>query len=399
MISPSEIKAKASKIWESQRIQRAYLSKEILFPIHIPLPKFSAKTMPANFQQIRTWITSLRDNSKTTLGYGYEITFKENEHRQLGHQSVPSQIYFTDATDFLRFINKQKDYQNFCKSVDLILSRQPQLKEWLDHNSEKVLLFSDKWNDLLTICDYFQQNPHPKKYLRELDIAGIDTKFIEQNKKILTELLDQVLPASAINREMQGYNAHNFEQRYGLNYDDLLIRFRILDKELASHLGVTDLSLPLKEFRHLSLPCQRIFITENKINGLAFPPLEKSIVIFGLGYGIQSLQNIDWMTNKQIFYWGDIDTHGFAMLSQLRGYYPATQAMMMDHHTLNAFRSLWVQEPAAKRCLAELPNLTAEEQILYKQLRGNFLGENIRLEQERISFDFFLTQLNLLKAH
>ncbi|WP_353620190.1 Wadjet anti-phage system protein JetD domain-containing protein [Thalassotalea sp. G20_0] len=28
-----------------------------------------------------------------------------------------------------------------------------------------------------------------------------------------------------------------------------------------------------------------MFITENKVNGLAFPPVADAIVIFGLGYG------------------------------------------------------------------------------------------------------------------
>jgi hypothetical protein len=34
---------------------------------------------------------------------------------------------------------------------------------------------------------------------------------------------------------------------------------------------------------HESAPLERVFITENEINGLAFPDVPGSLVIFGLG--------------------------------------------------------------------------------------------------------------------
>ena len=29
-----------------------------------------------------------------------------------------------------------------------------------------------------------------------------------------------------------------------------------------------------------------------------------------------------WLLEKEIYYWGDIDTHGFAIFNQLRGFLP-----------------------------------------------------------------------------
>lgn len=66
----------------------------------------------------------------------------------------------------------------------------------------------------------------------------------------------------------------------------------------------------------------RVYITENNINGLAFPPMEGSLVIFGLGYGVETLSTIPWLRKVGIIYWGDIDTHGFAILDRLRMTFP-----------------------------------------------------------------------------
>jgi hypothetical protein len=42
--------------------------------------------------------------------------------------------------------------------------------------------------------------------------------------------------------------------------------------------------------------------------------------------------------------------------------------------------------------------LSAEESALYDQLRQNHWGDRIRLEQEKIGFDFLLDALRIFKA-
>ena len=156
-----------------------------------------------------------------------------------------------------------------------------------------------------------------------------------------------------------------------------------------------DISLPLEQFQRLDPPVILVFITENKINGLSFPRIPGSMVIFGLGYGITGLKSIDWLQRCEIHYWGDIDTHGFAMLSQLRGYYQQTRSLLMDRNTLESFPKAWVEEEG-KRIVTELENLTAGEQTCYRLLCEDRLGKHIRLEQERIPFDRLMATLSMI---
>ena len=95
-----------------------------------------------------------------------------------------------------------------------------------------------------------------------------------------------------------------------------------------------------------------------------------------------------------IHYWGDIDTHGFAMLDQVRSYFPQTQSLLMDRATLLAHEILWGCEARPTR--AVLPHLNVEESALYEDLRLDRIAPSLRLEQERIGYDYVQATLRAL---
>lgn len=386
MISPEAIREKALKIWSSGRVLSASLTGESLFPLEVPFRKATAREALERFGEVRQWVNRLREGSREGKGFGYSLEFAEVNHRQLGPQRFPSRIWFETEGDFLRFIGKGKELERFRGLAEQTLAEQPDLKEWLERKPMKALENRDVWPETLAVCRFLRDNPRPGRYLRELDIPGVDGKFMERNRALLRELLDIILPTEAVEPEVTAMTGHGFEQRYGFRYDEPLIRFRILDAGLQGPWGVSDLSIPLTQFLALDPPCDLVVITENKVNGLTFPPLSGAMVVFGLGYGISSLRDTGWLGGKEILYWGDIDTHGFAILSQLRGYFPRTRSILMDRETLMEFQHLWGREEEDKRCTAELVNLDEPEQRLYRELQGNVLGGNVRLEQERIAF-------------
>ena len=129
----------------------------------------------------------------------------------------------------------------------------------------------------------------------------------------------------------------------------------------------------------------RVFITENEINYLAFPPAPDSLLVFGAGYGFDALAQAGWLADRALHYWGDIDTHGFAVLDQLRSRWPHAQSFLMDRPTLLAHSPQWTDEPQPTQ--RDLPRLAADERALYDDLRWLRLQDTpLRLEQERIGF-------------
>jgi len=266
----------------------------------------------------------------------------------------------------------------------------------IETNPMLILKYHDVLYDLIEVCKFFRKNPCRGQYIRQLDVTGVDTKFIEAHKLILKQMLDIILPSCRINEKYSAMANHGFEKRFHLRYDMPLVRFRLLDLDLIKKFGLQDISTTIDEFARLDLPVKKVFITENKINGLSFPMIKESMVIFGLGYGIQFLKNCAWLAKKHVFYWGDIDTHGFSILSMLRHYFPDVRSFLMDKKTLINFRKSWVNEPYDKRFVSSLSSLTDDEQSLFGDLVNNRYGDMIRLEQECISYGYLTTCLNVL---
>ena len=223
----------------------------------------------------------------------------------MGKQYMPILLEFTDIEALARYLGNWKQWQEFIATEKMLLQQCPQLKTWLSNNAIFIVKYHNVWRQLINVCQYFLNYPQPNCYLRQLDITGVDTKFIEQHKSILKSLLDELLPQSQINTDIEKLAEHGFEKRFGLLYEQPQIRFRLLDPLLAQEFSeVSDLSMPLAQFQQLNLLIDKVFITENKVNGLAFPPVNNAIVIFGLGYGIQSLKQVSWLNTCQIHYWG-----------------------------------------------------------------------------------------------
>lgn len=73
-------------------------------------------------------------------------------------------------------------------------------------------------------------------YLREIPIPGVDTKFIEQNRTVLAELIDELEP----DRADLLHPPNRFARRYGFAVKPTLVRLRSLDPRRPLYAGVTD---------------------------------------------------------------------------------------------------------------------------------------------------------------
>lgn len=393
LLTPADIRARAGRIWDSQQFLRSWLAGEVLFPVDFPVKVPSGPELVTRFAEVNAWLQGLRAESKKA---GYRLLEREVAHRQLGMQRLPVRVMIESEEDFLVLTNKRQAFARFKRLTEETRRRVPELEDFLRQKPLAALELAEAWGRLLTVCEFFRRSPRPGRYLRELDIEGVDTKFIEQHKAILRELLALALPVAAVEPSVRGLAQHGFERWLGLRYDPPLIRFRWLDPACAPA-GLTDLSLPLGDFAAYAPQVRRVFITENKVNGLSFPAQPGSMVIFGLGYGVQALAEVPWLKDRPIYYWGDIDTHGFAILSQLRSYFPQTRSMLMDRETLLAHRAFWGQEPEDRRSKGDPGGLSEAERELLQALQSDVIGERVRLEQERVPFSWLLRELAALE--
>ncbi|MFA7428581.1 MAG: Wadjet anti-phage system protein JetD domain-containing protein [Rhodospirillaceae bacterium] len=380
--TPADIRSHLQKQWDQGRVLRSLLGGEPLFPLTLTLRRPDSRTMLNNFAAVRAWAEGLEAGSRAGA---YRVVHETINHRQLGVNRVPQSVVIYRPEDALRILGRQSDADIVVRLAAVTLAAFPTLQDWLLRRPLTLLEHAEDWPRVLAVLEWFRTHPQSQVYMRQVDAPGVDTKFIESRRGLLMGLLDIVLPAEAI--DPTATRATGFEQRYGLVREPVLVRFRFLDPALRTMLpigAISDFSVPAEEFARLSLPVRRVVITENKTNGLAFPDMAASMVIFGLGYGLDRLADCQWLHTVEVLYWGDIDTHGFAILDRLRRKLPHSQSFLMDRLTLLKHEAHWAQEK--EPCSQELFHLTDAEQALYDDLQSNRLGERVRLEQERVRF-------------
>lgn len=387
--TPADLKAQLQKLWDRGLLLSSLTGShgaDEFFPRRLTLKGPNSREFSERFAEVRDWIAQL-----TAAAGTYRIVWRSVNHRVLGSNAVPAEIWIDSLADALSLLGKGRAAQQFNALLALTRKRQPELLPWLAKRPLRALELADDWPRLLDVVAWLRRHPRPGIYLRQIDLPGVHSKFIEGQRGVLAELFDLVLPSAALDATATGIGG--FCRRYGFLEKPLRVRFRILDAELTLLSAGTDQDITVTQqaFAQLNLPVTRVFITENEINFLAFPQVADALVVFGAGYGFENLSAAAWLLERDIRYWGDIDTHGFAILDQLRGFLPQTMSFLMDRQTLLTHRAFWGEEAQAET--RELLRLNCEETLLYDDLRQNRLGEGVRLEQEKIGFDFLVAAL------
>ena len=376
--TPAELRAQLMRRWDKGELLAEIVTPGDLFPLRLGLRGPTSSDLSERFDEVRTWAAGLQQSA------GCRLVMREVRHRVIGQNSLPGEAWVDTLDHALRLIGKAGDARVFRALLDAT-RLQPALRPWLQRQSLRALALAEVWPQLLDVVAWLQAHPRPDIYLRQVDLPSIHSKFIEAQRGVLSELLDLTLPADAIDTMASG--AAQFARRYGFRDKPLRVRLRFLDPEHPAWVSGADADYTVSQqaFARLAPDVRHVFITENEINFLAFPPAAGSLVVFGAGYGFEAMAGAAWLQQCGLHYWGDIDTHGFAILDQLRAQFPHAQSFLMDHDTLLVHQAQWTLEPQPTR--RDLPRLNEAERRVYDDLRWRRLrDEPLRLEQERINF-------------
>ncbi len=391
--SPADLRAQVQKRWDQGLLLRELVEPADFFPLRLTLKGPRSVDMSERFEAVREWVRDLQSQAKADSGRGYRLAWRTIRHRVIGNNTVPDEAWIDTPEDAFLLIGKTREVGRFAGIVNETRARMPPLLHWLARHPLRALALAEDWPRLLDMVAWLHAHPRPGIYMRQVDLPGLHSKFIESHRAVLSELFDTVLPEHAIDTSVAGING--FMLRYGFREKPVRVRFRLLDSERALFPGGMDQDITITHdaFAGLDTAASRVFITENEVNFLAFPPLADSMVVFGGGYGFDMLAHAHWLRRKVLHYWGDIDTHGFAILDQLRSHFPHVKSFLMNRETLMTHREQWVVEP--QPIMRDLPRLTPEERAVYDDMRWKRLQDGccVRLEQERISFGWLQQEL------
>lgn len=376
----ADVVARLRKRWKTGRYLQAYAQDEPWQPITFPVKAPTAAALLDEFDRARQWHDRFHRDSRNGDGtHRFAVEHRTVRGRGLGTNVLPSRIRIDSFGQLCALLRTTGDVRAFDTILDLTESRAPSLRPWVTGHPILALEHRDVWPDILSAVDWIAANAGRDVYLRHIDLDGIDTKFVERHQRLLAQLLPYVLPADRIDATQR-----TFAGRHGLREKPHYTRLRLLSPVPELPAALSEVRVRTEELAAIDLNVRTVFVVENEVSYLAFPGVPDAVAIFGEGFGLATLERVRWLHDKELVYWGDIDTHGFVMLDRLRTGFPTVRSILMDHETLLAHPTQLVKEPEPTN--VPLPHLTAAERSLYQDLVEDRFGPAVRLEQERIRF-------------
>lgn len=317
-----------------------------------------------------------------------EVAWEERQWPSLGTQRVPAALLVAGPERAAELAGQGERWQRAVQQREALSQAWPQAVSLAASQRLFDFLADGRPADvqrLRSLLGWVIEHPGSGLMLRQLPVPGLDTKWIEQRRALVLELVNAVLrPASA---------PLDLHDALGLRRAPTRVRMRLLDARLRQQLGgLGDIEAPIEQIAALPLRPGKALVVENLETGLALQDAPDTVLFMKLGNSVGMLVQVPWVLDAQIDYWGDIDTHGLAILGACRRALPQTVSLLMDVPTLLEHRGLWVEEP---QTFAGPPpaSLTADERELFDGLRQDRWGLRLRLEQERIAWPYVQQRL------
>ncbi|AXV67828.1 Wadjet anti-phage system protein JetD domain-containing protein [Ralstonia solanacearum species complex bacterium KE101] len=347
------------------------------WPLDVSLGTPTEKDIAENPGAVRTWASAWQSRS----GPG-EVVFEERQFARLGKHRLPVSLTFSDAGQVAAAVGQAGRWSTAAERYQRMLSRWPLLGEGNALASKFDVLADyaiEDFDRLMSLLAWLEVNPKSGLYLRQLPVEGLDTKWLEKRTGLVSTLL-RALRVAVPDDES------DFYELCGLRKPAHRVRVRLLCPSMRTLVGgLCDIEAPVGELARMPIVPSAVIIAENLETGLALPDVPGAVVVMRLGNAVSALGALPWLQSAGAVYWGDIDTHGFAILDRARRAVPHLRSVLMDESTLLRHRALWVQE--ATQCPnVPLETLTAEERACYESLRTHTWGQRVRLEQERLAW-------------
>lgn len=385
MVSPGQAReAVAAKFRLHKRAWALGMAAaDVSLPLKPPPEPQTREHLDAVMSWIREWETA-----GAQLPEHAHLDWASRRWRTWGRQRLPVRLRLTTPDAVAAWAGQLREWRRLISTAGMLTQWAqdavplPVLRRVLGAAAE---LSADDRQRLLAVLTWLRENPRSGLFIRELPIVGIDSKWLETHRGIVSPIITSLTREGSL----------------GFRTAEPRIRVRLLGTDGQPQLfaGLRDIEAPASEIAQLPVRPELVIVTENLASFLALPAdgrWPEAVAVFNPGYSASVTARLPWLSGARVLYWGDIDTHGFGILNRFRAHCPHTESVLMDSRTLADFRHLAGTEPVPLRVAPEhLGTLTAGEREMAAQLHASGFP---RLEQERIEWSYVLTAIDAAAA-
>ena len=240
---------------------------------------------------------------------------------------------------------------------------------------------------LLAATAWFRANPRSGLTVRSVPVPGMHTKWLARHRSMVLACLGTATDSSESTEPPEDSDPADIPaddlDALGLRPLPREISIVIADPALRAAVGgLRQITAPVDELAGLQIQPDAVLIVENKEPALAWSDTTGLVVIHSLGNHLDVLSRLPWIRHDSCWYWGDLDRHGFTLLSRARTMIPRLESLLMAPGDIETYRPLGVEEDLDRYDQPDSTLTPAEASALAAlQLTG---GKYLRTEQERI---------------
>lgn len=368
--------------WSSISLIKKRLSGSKEFPIKIGLKPPTGKDALSNYSHLETFLNQWLEFKHQEL-----LVREMRNYRNVGQQHIPTFLVIDSTKSLAKYLGKEAQE----KLIDWEMKMRPILElnsafatVCIEQLGTIDSMTQAECNTMANLIPQLKPGMGKGLYLRALPVTQVHTKFIETYIGFITRCLD-IITGNGVS------HAGGLIRWLGCIPKPVgWIFVRPLCSKVRESLGnVPIFKMSQNDLHNFDFPCKNIIVIENETTGLSLPDISETIAVFGGGANVSWLSS-EHISNKQIIYWGDIDSYGFKYLSDARLLCPHIRSIMMDEATILAFENHMTEDNYYD---GEMPGLTDKELSVCMAMR-NKMYTNTRLEQEFISQDFMINTIN-----
>ncbi|KWX68834.1 DUF3322 domain-containing protein [Mycobacterium sp. NAZ190054] len=355
LVLPADITEKARRVVD--RNLKSWLFGGTVAPLITRLGSPTEAHVAAHRSAVEAWVRAWQSS-------GLDVSWEERRWPSLGRQLLPGTVTLEDVdaiTSAAGATARWHRAQERCARLRS-LADEPTWRDVLVRTFRRWNSMADSdFDRLLGVLQWLRQHPDSGLLIRQLPIPGVDSKWLGTHRAAVGSL---AVPLG-------------IPEHLGLRERELLRAVAILDPALRHGLprlfAASD-----AELASVDLAPPLVVVVENLQTLEAMPDLPNTVAVFGWGDNVMAVAEFHWvLAARTVLYWGDLDTHGFAIMARFRANRPC-DSLLMDYATLQTWRDLAVPHPATEFVDSEL--LTRDELAALDLLRR----DGLRLEQERI---------------
>src|SRR4029079_9521910 len=110
------------------------------------------------------------------------VEYRQVGGRLVGTNPLPRRAWGDSYAQAWELLGARREVSELTRLADLTKAECPRVLPWLERHPVRALQLATDWERMLATVRWIDEHQREGLYVRQVDVPGVDTKFIEGHK-------------------------------------------------------------------------------------------------------------------------------------------------------------------------------------------------------------------------